>query len=185
MGCPAGAQNDEELEHWPKKVIGKANKKLLPFAKKILVSYEDLEGIPEKYKKKVIEIGNIVNTMDKFVDVGFGMERLQAILDGDVVHSATETLQETIEKIIYSGYKPGPQKQGYVLRKLLRELYIRGGHLDHPFFEKEVERQEKARVRYLKLSEKPSNRTKSKEWWFDTHGIDLDEMKRLNQNKDE
>ncbi len=41
-------------------IIGKANKKLLPFAKKILVSYEDLEGIPEKYKKKVIEIGNIV-----------------------------------------------------------------------------------------------------------------------------
>ena len=145
----------------------------------------EMGGYCTEFYHNGLEIGNIVNTMDKFVDVGFGMERLQAILDGDVVHSATETLQETIEKIIYSGYKPGPQKQGYVLRKLLRELYIRGGHLDHPFFEKEVERQEKARVRYLKLSEKPSNRTKSKEWWFDTHGIDLDEMKRLNQNKDE
>ncbi|MDC2986918.1 UDP-N-acetylglucosamine--N-acetylmuramyl-(pentapeptide) pyrophosphoryl-undecaprenol N-acetylglucosamine transferase [Candidatus Pelagibacter bacterium] len=41
-------------------IIGKANKYLLPFAKKILVSYKELEGIPEKYKNKVIQIGNIV-----------------------------------------------------------------------------------------------------------------------------
>ena len=30
------------------------------FAKKIFVSYQDLEGIPEKYRKKVITIGNLV-----------------------------------------------------------------------------------------------------------------------------
>jgi len=41
-------------------IIGKANKYLLPFAKKIFVSYQDLEGIPEKYKKKVISIGNLI-----------------------------------------------------------------------------------------------------------------------------
>ena len=40
--------------------IGKANKYLLPFAKKIFVSYKDLEGIPKKYEHKIIEIGNIV-----------------------------------------------------------------------------------------------------------------------------
>ena len=41
-------------------IIGKANKYLLPFAKKIFVSYENLEGISEKYKDKVVEVGNIV-----------------------------------------------------------------------------------------------------------------------------
>ena len=41
-------------------IIGKANKFLLPFAKNIFVAYEELEGISEKYKKKVVEIGNIV-----------------------------------------------------------------------------------------------------------------------------
>jgi len=41
-------------------VIGKANKYLLPFAKKIFVSYNELEGISEKYKDKVVEVGNIV-----------------------------------------------------------------------------------------------------------------------------
>ena len=35
-------------------IIGKANKYLLPFAKKIFVSYKDLEGIPKKYDNKII-----------------------------------------------------------------------------------------------------------------------------------
>ncbi len=42
-------------------IIGKANKFLLPFAKKVFVSYKELEGIPQKYSGKVIEIGNIIN----------------------------------------------------------------------------------------------------------------------------
>ena len=40
--------------------IGKANKYLIPFAKKIFVSHKELEGISEKYQKKVCEIGNII-----------------------------------------------------------------------------------------------------------------------------
>ncbi len=41
--------------------IGKANKYLLPFAKKIFVSNKELEGISDKYRKKVFEIGNIIS----------------------------------------------------------------------------------------------------------------------------
>jgi UDP-N-acetylglucosamine--N-acetylmuramyl-(pentapeptide) pyrophosphoryl-undecaprenol N-acetylglucosamine transferase len=41
-------------------IMGKANTYLLPFTENIFVSYKDLEGIPYKYKKKVLEIGNIV-----------------------------------------------------------------------------------------------------------------------------
>ena len=40
--------------------IGKANRYLLPYAKKVFVSYKDLEGIPEKYQNKICEIGNII-----------------------------------------------------------------------------------------------------------------------------
>ena len=40
--------------------IGKANRYLLPFAKKIFVSHKELEGISEKYENKIIEIGNII-----------------------------------------------------------------------------------------------------------------------------
>ncbi len=43
-------------------VIGKANKYLLPFAKKIFVSFDNIEGISEKYTNKIIKIGNIVRS---------------------------------------------------------------------------------------------------------------------------
>lgn len=142
-------------------------------------------GYCTEFYHKGIEIGNIVNTMDKYIDVGFGLERLHSIINGNEIKSDIDTLKETIIKIVKSGYKPGPQKQGYVLRKLLRELYIRGGEMDNIFFKREVARQEKARIRYLKLNEKPSNHSKPKEWWFDTHGIDIDEMERLDKKEKE
>ncbi len=41
-------------------IIGKANRYLLPFTKKILVSYKDLESIPKNYINKVNEVGNII-----------------------------------------------------------------------------------------------------------------------------
>ena len=40
--------------------IGKANRYLIPFAKKIFVSYEELEGISKKYQTKICKIGNII-----------------------------------------------------------------------------------------------------------------------------
>ncbi len=41
-------------------IIGKANKYLIPLAKKIFVSYKELEGIPERYSDKVFQLGNII-----------------------------------------------------------------------------------------------------------------------------
>ncbi len=41
-------------------IIGKANKFLSKFAEKIFVSYKDLEGIADKNKKKIVEVGNII-----------------------------------------------------------------------------------------------------------------------------
>ena len=40
--------------------IGKANKYLSPFAKKIFVSCSELEGVTIKQEKKIVEIGNIL-----------------------------------------------------------------------------------------------------------------------------
>ena len=41
-------------------IIGKANKYLLPFTKKLFVSYSELEGIIEKYNNKTVKVGNIL-----------------------------------------------------------------------------------------------------------------------------
>lgn len=134
----------------------------------------EMGGYCTEFYHNGVEIGNIVNTMDKYIDVGFGYSRLDAIVNGNKNLSKNDILKDAILKIIDSGFKPGPQRQGYVLRKLLRQLYVGGGSVNHPFFQKEIERQEKAKVRYDKLKEKHSD--KPKEWWFDTHGINLDEM---------
>ena len=40
--------------------IGKANKYLLPYARKMFVSYKEVEGVPKKYNIKICEIGNII-----------------------------------------------------------------------------------------------------------------------------
>ena len=40
--------------------MGKANKFLLPYCEKILVSFNETEGISDKYKNKVFLIGNII-----------------------------------------------------------------------------------------------------------------------------
>jgi alanyl-tRNA synthetase len=134
----------------------------------------EMGGYCTEFYHNDVEIGNIVNTMDKFIDVGFGFSRLNDIINGKNELTKNDILSDAINKIIEAGFKPGPQKQGYILRKLLRQLYLGGGSIEHPFFTKEIERQEKAKARYERLKDKHSD--KPKEWWFDTHGIDLDEM---------
>ena len=42
-------------------ILGKANKYLLSLSEKILVSYRELEGIPFKFKNKIVVSGNIIN----------------------------------------------------------------------------------------------------------------------------
>lgn len=120
-----------------------------------------------------IEIGNIVNPLDNCIDVGFGLERLEMIINNKKIDKIT-TLKETAIKIIESGYKPSNLKQGYVLRKLLREIYKLGETLEHKFFVDEMERQKKIVDRYEKLKNKFAD--KSKGWWYETHGINLDDL---------
>jgi len=137
----------------------------------------EMGGYCTEFYYNDVEIGNIVNTNGESIDVGFGLERLEAAVNGTKVRSAAGTLEDTINMIINSAYKPGPQKQGYVLRKLLRTLYNMGGTMDHPFFDYEIERQEKTKTRYLRLKDKHTD--KDDAWWFDTHGIDINQMKEL------
>ena len=57
--------------------IGKANKFLLPFAKKAFVSHIDLEGVSHKYMNKLCEIGNIIsnNILKYFSKINLAITR--------------------------------------------------------------------------------------------------------------
>ncbi|NTJ63377.1 hypothetical protein G6M50_09245 [Agrobacterium rhizogenes] len=137
-----------------------------------------ISGYCTEFYKDGIEIGNIVNPLGTCIDVGFGAERLDMILNGTLPANALGTLCDTVTTIVESGYEPGNKEQGYVLRKLLRRIHVMGGTLDHPYFEQEVERQERLRSRYLRLHEKYPDMPP--EWWFDTHGIDIAYLQAMN-----
>ncbi len=134
----------------------------------------DLKGYCTEFYKDGLEIGNIVNIDNDSLDVGFGFERLDMVVNKREKISDIETLRLTIEKCIECGFKPSGKEHGYVLRKMLRELRKRGGMMEHEFFLKEKERFDKCVQKYQRLKEKFKD--KDKLWWFDTHGIDLDEM---------
>jgi hypothetical protein len=104
-------------------------------------------------------------------------ERLDMLVNGTPPDDALATLHDTAMRVIESGYRPGNKEQGYVLRKLLRRIYVMGGTLDHPVFDEEVEGQKRLRANYLRLRDRHSD--KSPEWWFDTHGIDVAEMREI------
>jgi alanyl-tRNA synthetase len=130
----------------------------------------DIGGYCTEFYRDGVEIGNIVNTNGDCIDVGFGLDRLLVAL-GEPPLGEVAALERAVVKIIDSGYRPGPKQQGYVLRKLLRELVRRGGAVDHPVFHEERERQRRLRARFDRLW--PKHADKPAEWWFDTHGIDL------------
>lgn len=133
-----------------------------------------ITGLSTEFYRAGVEVGNIVNPLGTCIDAGFGLDRLDALVNGTRPMTAEETLIDAIGHIIASGYKPGPRAQGYVLRKLLRRLWLMGGTLDHPVFRAEVARQKRLRARYARL--KPFHPDKPPEWWFDTHGIDPNEI---------
>ncbi len=136
-----------------------------------------ISGYCTEFHKDGIEIGNIVNPLGTCIDVGFGLERLDMIINGTPPNDALATLRDAATCVIKSGYRPGNKEQGYVLRKLLRRIHWLGGTLDHPFFDDEVERQKRLRGKYLRLRNRHSD--KSPEWWFDTHGIDVADMREI------
>lgn len=133
----------------------------------------NIKGYCTEFYKDDIEIGNIVNPLGHSIDCGFGLERISMVLSKQP-KTDVDTLRETVEKIIDSGIKPSNLKQGYILRKLLRICWDKNIIIDHEYYNQEVIRQEKVSERYEKLKHK--NKDKSKEWWWDTHGIDIDSL---------
>ena len=131
----------------------------------------EIGGYCTEFYKDDIEIGNIVNPLGTCIDVGFGLERIEMVLN-NTPKSKEDTLKETVFKMIESGFAPGNNKQGYILKKLLRLCHKNGVTIDHDFYRDEVVRQEKILVKWERLKDK--HKDKPKEWWWDTHGIDLD-----------
>ena len=91
-------------------VIGKANKFLLPYTEKLFVSYLEVEGINEKYKHKIYEVGNIVRqeiiNFEKNNSL-IGNEVLNILVLGgsQAAKSFGEILPEIFKKCLQNGIK--------------------------------------------------------------------------------
>lgn len=140
--------------------------------KECIWSDGELSGYCTEFYYNGIEIGNIVNICGDCIDVGFGLERLDNIVNGLQSDSDINILSDTIQKILDSGYVPGNKQHGYVLRRLIRAFIKKGGVWDNYYVVGERHRQEEIQKRYMKLKDK--HKDKSKEWWYDTHGIEID-----------
>lgn len=134
----------------------------------------DLSGYCTEFFINGTEVGNIVQ-IGNHIDCGFGLERLEQIKNSGItcikINDQNNTLESAAFAIIGAGYKPSATKQGYVLRKILTQLIKNGVEIDHPYFEQEKIRQEKIQKKYLRLKDKYPN--KPKQWWYETHGIEI------------
>jgi hypothetical protein len=71
-----------------------------------------ISGYCTGFYKNGVEIGNIVNPLGTCIDVGFGAEHLDIIVNGTPPDDALRTLGETVVKIVERGYRPGNKEQG-------------------------------------------------------------------------
>lgn len=138
-----------------------------------------ISGYCTEFYLEGVEIGNIVNPLGDCLDCGFGGERLQHFLDqrtGQTTPPPTrsQVIHRTIGVLLESGITPGPTRQGYVLRNLLREQ-IRTGQplMNHPFVDKERRRREEVLRKIPRLREKHPG--KSLDYFWQTHGIHPDD----------
>jgi alanyl-tRNA synthetase len=112
-----------------------------------------------------------VNPLGDCIDVGFGLDRLCMVL-GEPPPSRGDALRQTVLRLLESGFRPSNKRQGYELRRLLRRMVRDGIELDHEVWRSERDRQLRVRERYERLRRKHPDRPP--EWWWDTHGIDVE-----------
>jgi alanyl-tRNA synthetase len=145
----------------------------------------DIGGYCTEFFKDDVEIGNIVNPLGTCIDVGFGLQRLNDFINPSNQKTKEEILIDACDKMEYSGYYPSNKEQGYVFRKLLRELYKLSSTWENEHYIKEKTRQDKVLSTYNRLKDRKKYQDKTKEWWFDTMGVDIDFIEQVSKEKND
>lgn len=120
-------------------IIGKANKYLLPFAKKIFVSNKELEGIKQKYNNKVIEIGNIVRDEiinSNFVNRKINFDNIKLLILGgsQAAKVFADELPQIIDQLKKSGISIKVYQQCQIKQNDQLSQFYKKANIDHEIF---------------------------------------------------
>lgn len=139
----------------------------------------NIGGYCTEFYHNNVEIGNIVNTLDTCIDVGFGGERILNLKNLLPVSTKEQILLETINSLLIDNVVLSNNQHGYILKKLITLLVYEKGYLDHPYYHKIYEQQKEKWQFYLQNYQKSKFFCKDKNWWLDTHGINIQRMDML------
>lgn len=131
-------------------------------------------GYCTEFYKDDIEIGNIVNTIDTCIDVGFGLERLLMVLGVSVTKTRLEILEETALLLIENGIEISHYKSGYILKKMMTECILDGSVIRNDVFDAVRDNQKQIYRNFCNLSTRNSNRDKDDAYWLNTIGFRRD-----------
>ena len=120
-------------------IIGKANKYLLPFAKKIFVYNKELEGIKKKYNNKVIEIGNIVRDEiinSNFVNRKINFDNIKLLILGgsQAAKVFADELPQIIDQLKKSGISIKVYQQCQIKQNDQLSQFYKKANIDHEIF---------------------------------------------------
>lgn len=138
-----------------------------------------------------LEIGNLVNTLDHSVDVGFGYERLVQVVCGEPRVDSTPLFDQTLDPICRDhvrtltvlhkhGIEPNGKGRGFITKRLLRRVLDTLPERDWPFkdwLDNERYLRDRTIKHVRRVKEKFSDRDE-KFWWV-TFGILPEELKLL------
>lgn len=133
----------------------------------------NVSGYCTEFYKNDIEIGNIVNTLGRSIDIGFGLERLLQIINKDSINiTKLDILEDTYFQLIKNGVEIGHKKQGHLLKKIIIESILLGSLVND--YNYNNIRQNIINNYKTYLSKKKLHKFKDKDgsFWLDTFGID-------------
>lgn len=136
----------------------------------------NLGGYCTEFYKNNIEIGNIVNTIDTCIDVGFGVERLLLVLGYNNCKTKLQLLEETCLLLINNNVTISHWKQGHVLKKLVSESLFLGSKLDNDIFNQVRNSHLVIYKNFLNLSKRNSNKNKPMLYYKETMGFDIEHL---------
>lgn len=146
-----------------------------------------------------LEVGNLVNSCNgTSVDVGFGYERMQMLVEGKKrvdetssfiqdIHPILADHHRTLECLFKNNIIPGGKGRNSICRQLLRRYINLGGSELESNFSVWIEPERQLIADKMQLARRQWRKFKDRtpEWWKETYGVDADELAMVRQEKGE